>query len=151
MAVVIISVLFGSGFIYFTNFSAKQSLEKTRDILIDKIKIARMDARASRKPPSGHDFSYVSVLLTINGELTIEGSDGDDYLSETVVSGDVTVLNGLSVGCELCFLRGDGILVDSILEPNDVGETASIILQSRVSVGETRVIIIDSTGGIEKR
>lgn len=150
VVVLVVSVLFGASFVHFNNFSANQSLEKTRDVLTNKIKIARMDARASRKSPSGSDFSYISVLLDSNGLLTIEDNNGNDYSSGTVVFADVVVIDGLSV-CELCFLKGDGVLVDSALEPNGVGDVATIILGSAVSVGETRVIIIDSSGGIEKR
>lgn len=150
VAVAIMAVLFGSGFMYFSNFSAKQSLDKTRDILIDKIKIARMDARASRKPPSGADFSYIRVHLGTGGYLNIEADGTDSYLSEKIVSGDVSVLNVLATGCELCFAKGSGVLVDESLVPNGVGETATFILQSNVDVGETRIVVIDSTGSIKK-
>lgn len=150
VVLVILSITFGSGYIYFNGFTARQSLDKSRESLSNQIKLARMDARANRKPPSQvADVNYVKVLLSIDGIMTVVSDVGNTYSSEKVTSSDVLVSSPLT-NCDICFDAGSGSLVEEDGSPKAGDYQIAITLVSASDTGSQRSTVIDASGIVDE-
>ena len=148
----LMSVMFGSGFVYFSNFSTRQDLDKARNKLVNQIKIARSYARAGIKPESqtsSAEFKYVKLEVD-GGNAVITSDVGNTYSSTPVVGVGISLVSTVN-GCGLCFAVGNGKLVNSSAESQAWDYSMTVELISKRDVSESRLLTIDSSGMVSEQ
>jgi len=153
VVVAMMSVMFGSGFVYFSNFSTRQDLDKARNKLVNQVKMARSYARAGIIPEGqtkDQAFRYVKLEINGTGNVVITSDIGNTYSSTSVVGADMD-LGSVVSGCDLCFAVGNGKLVDASYDSRDPAYTKEIELISKRDAGEKRSLTVNGSGMVSEQ
>jgi len=153
VVVAMMSVMLGSGFVYFSNFSAKQDLDKAKNMLVNQVKIARSYARAGIKPEGQTGstvFRYVKLEVDDSGNAVITSDVGNTYSSTPVVGVGISLVSTVN-GCGLCFSASNGKLVDASYGSRDPAYVEEIELVSKRDASEKRSLTVNSSGMVSEQ
>lgn len=153
VVVVMMSAMLGSGFVYFSNFSTRQDLDKARNKLVNQIKIARSYARAGIIPESQtrtDAFRYVKLEVDSGGSAVITSDIGNTYSSTPVVGVGISLVSTVN-GCGLCFSASNGKLVDSSAGSRAVDYSVTVRLISKKDASEIRDLTVNASGMVSEQ
>jgi len=149
-----VAVFFGSGFVYFSNFSTRQDLDKARNKLVNQIKIARSYARAGILPEGqtrAQVFRYVKLEIDSAGNAVTTSDVGYTYSSLPIVGVGMSMSPASLTGCGLCFSAGNGKLVDSSAGSRVPAYNVIVSLISKKDASEIRDLTVNASGIVSEQ
>ena len=146
VAIALVIIFAGSGVVYLNNFNVKQKLDKAKAEVVSMVKVSQNYAKIKQSPVGNSDeVRYVRLRkIGSNIEADINGI-GTTYFSNNITEA------GLEITLTpVYFWGGTGQLSSddngTFLGPTDQVKVTITLTQG---VSETRVVLINSLGGVE--
>ena len=147
MVVIVLVIIFaGSGVVYLNNFNVKQKLDKAKAEVVSMVKMSQNYAKI-KQTPVGNSDEVRYVRLRKNGsniEADINGI-GTTYFSSNITD------NGLTITFDNLYFWGGSGQLSSDVNGTFFGPTdkVNITITLNQGISETRVVVINSLGGVE--
>jgi len=147
MVVIALVIIFaGSGVVYLNNFNVKQKLDKAKAEVVSMVKMSQNYAKI-KQTPVGNSDEVRYVRLRKNGsniEADINGI-GTTYFSSNITD------NGLTITFDNLYFWGGSGQLSSDVNGTFLGPTdkVNITITLNQGISETRVVVINSLGGVE--
>ena len=146
VALTIISLIFGIGYVSFRDFSRRQALNGTARTLVGNLRLAQEQAISGRKPSdifcnppqllNGYNFRVVSAQ---NYVLEASCSGGNVQTKSVTISSDIS----LSVPVP------NPILFKSVAQGTNISGASASVTLTQAGTGNTRAITISAAGEIK--
>ena len=146
VAIALVIIFASSGVVYLNNFNVKQKLDKAKAEVVSMVKMSQNYAKI-KQSPVGNSDEVRYVRLRKNGsniEADINGI-GTTYFSNKITE------NGLTITFNNLYFWGGTGQLSSDVNGTFFGPTdqANITITLNQGVSETRVVVINSLGGVE--
>jgi len=146
VAIALMIIFAGSGVVYLNNFNVKQKLDKAKAEVVSMVKMSQNYAKI-KQTPVGNSDEVRYVRLRKNGsniEADINGI-GTTYFSSNITD------NGLTITFDNLYFWGGSGQLSSDVNGTFLGPTdkVNITITLNQGISETRVVVINSLGGVE--
>jgi len=146
VAIALMIIFAGSGVVYLNNFNVKQKLDKAKAEVVSMVKMSQNYAKI-KQTPVGNSDEVRYVRLRKNGsniEADINGI-GTTYFSSNITD------NGLTITFDNLYFWGGSGQLSSDVNGTFFGPTdkVNITITLNQGISETRVVVINSLGGVE--
>lgn len=146
VSVSIVAILSVSGTVYLNKMNGQQKLDKAKEEIESAIKLTQNYAKVKQRPTNyTNEVRFTRFQKAASGKIEADVNGvGETYFSKIILN------NGISTTFNpIYFWGGTGKQVSADGTFFGANENSQIVLTLNEDVAQTRVIVIDSFGGVE--